>query len=88
MGVTIKVTPILRQYTDNRQTIEVEGNTVIDCLKNLVAQYPDTEKWLLSNSDVPMVYPFLNKEAVLPEKLDTRISEGDIIELIPVIGGG
>jgi molybdopterin converting factor small subunit len=88
MNVTIKVTPILSQYTGNKQTVEVEGNTVFDCIQNLVARYPDTEKWLLSNSDALMICLFLNKEVILPEKLDISISEGDIIELIPVIGGG
>ena len=88
MGVIIEVTPILRQYTDNRQTVEVEGNTVLDCLKSLVNRYPDTEKWLFSNSDTPMICLFLNKEVILPEKLDKKVSEGDIIDLCPVIGGG
>ena len=88
MGVIIEITPILRQYTDNRQTLEVEGNTVLDCLKSLVNRYPDTEKWLFSNSDAPMICLFLNKEVILPEKLDTKVSEGDTIDLCPVIGGG
>ena len=88
MSVTIQVTPILRQYTGENQIVEVEGNTVLDCLKNLVCRYPDTEKWLFSNSDAPMICLFLNKEVILPEKLDTKVSEGDIIDLSPVIGGG
>jgi molybdopterin converting factor small subunit len=88
MGVTMKIPPILRQYTDNRETIEVEGATVLDCLKSLVARYPDTEKWLFSNNDSPMICLFLNKEVVLLEKLDTKVSKGDVIDLYPVIGGG
>lgn len=88
MGITIKVTPILRRYTGNRQIVEVDGNTVLDCLKNLVARYPDTEKWLFSNSEAPMICLFLNKEVILPEKLNTKVSGGDVIDLCPVIGGG
>ena len=84
----INITPILREYTDNRENVDVEGTTVLDCLKSLVARYPDTEKWLFSNSDSPMICLFLNKEVVLPEKLDTKVSKGDIIDLYPVIGGG
>lgn len=88
MSVTIKVTPTISQYTDNRETIDVEGTTVLDCLKSLAARYPDTEKWLFSNSDAPMICLFLNKKVVLPEKLDTKVSAGDILELYPVISGG
>ena len=88
MGVRIKITPILRQYTGNRETIEVEGTTVLDCLKSLVSQYPDTENWLFSKSNAPMICLFLNKEMVLLENLNKKVSEGDVIDLCPVIGGG
>ena len=88
MGVTIKVTPFFRQYTGNRVSVEVEGNTVLDCLKHLATRYPDTEQWLFSNSDAPMICLFLNKEVVLPDKMDIKVSEGDIIDLFPIIGGG
>ena len=88
MGVTIKVTPFFRQYTGNRASVETEGYTVLECLKDLAARYPDIKQWLFNNSDAPMICFFLNKEAILPEKLDTKVSEGDIINLYPVIGGG
>jgi molybdopterin converting factor small subunit len=88
MSVTIKVTPILRQYTGENKSVEVEGNTVLDCLKNLVDRYPGTEKWLFNNSDAPMICLFLNGEIILPKALDTKVSKGDIIDLCPVIGGG
>jgi molybdopterin converting factor small subunit len=79
---------MLRQYTGNRQTVKAEGSTVLDCLKNLVARYPDTEKWLFSNSGAPMICLFLNKEVILPENPDTKVTEGDVMELCPVTGGG
>lgn len=88
MGVTIKFTPFFSQYTGNMASVEVEGNTVLDCLKDLAARYPDTEQWLFGNSDAPMICLFLNKEVVLPKKLDTKVSEGDTIDICPVIGGG
>jgi molybdopterin converting factor small subunit len=88
MNVTIKVTPILRQFTDNRETVRVEGSTVRECLNSLVARYPETEKWLFSNSRAPMICLFLNKEVVMPDDLDIEVSEGDVIDLCPVIGGG
>ena len=88
MGVTIKVTPFIQQYTDNNASVETEGHTVLECLKDLAVRYPDTEQWLFSNSDAPMICLFLNKEVVLPKKLDTKVSEGDVIDICPVIGGG
>jgi molybdopterin converting factor small subunit len=88
MSITIKVTPVLRQYTGNRETVEVEGATILDCLKSLAARYAGMEKWLFSNSNAPMICFLLNNEVVLPENLDAKVSEGDVIDLCPVIGGG
>ena len=88
MNVTILITPVLREFTNNRQSIEVEGTTVRDCLNHFIAQYPGTEKWIFSNNNAPMICVFLNKEAVLPENLDRSVSEGDVIDLSPVVGGG
>lgn len=88
MNVTILVTPVLRQYTNNRKSIEVEGTTVRDCLNSFVARYPDTEKWIFSDNNAPMICLFLNKEVVLPENLDKIVSEGDVIDLLAVVAGG
>jgi molybdopterin synthase sulfur carrier subunit len=88
MSVTLKITPVLRQFTDNQETVQVEGTTVRECLNSLVARYPGTEKWLFSKSSAPMICIFLNREVVMPEDLDTNVSAGDVIDLCPVIGGG
>jgi molybdopterin converting factor small subunit len=88
MKVTILITPVLRPFTENKKSVKVEGNTVRDCLKHLVARYPQTEKWILANPDAPLICMFLNKEAVLPDALDSKVNEGDVIDLSPVVAGG
>ena len=86
MAVTIIVTPVLRQFTDNQQSVEVEGTTVRECLKHFIARYPDTEKLVFAIS--PMVCIFLNKEVVLFDNFDEKVAEGDVIDLSPVVAGG
>ena len=86
MAVTILVTPVLRQFTDNQQSVEVEGTTVRECLNHFIARYPDTEKWVFAN--LPMVCIFLNKKVVLFNNLDEKVAEGDVIDLSPVVAGG
>jgi molybdopterin converting factor small subunit len=88
MNVTILVTPVLSQYTNNRKSIKVEGTTVRDCLNSFVARYPEIEKWIFSDNNAPMTCLFLNKEVVLPENLDKIVSEGDVIDLLSVVAGG
>ena len=86
MAVTILVTPILRQFTDNQQSVEVEGTTVRECLNHFISRYPDTEKWIFANS--PVVCIFLNMKLVLFNNLDEKVAEGDVIDLSPVVAGG
>ena len=88
MTVTILITPVLRPYTGNRQSVKVEGTTVHDCLNRLVARYPETEKWIFGSSNAPLICIFLNKEVVLSNNLEKNVSEGDVIDLSPVVAGG
>jgi molybdopterin converting factor small subunit len=88
MSVTILITPVLRPFTEDKNPVEVEGNTVRDCLKHLVARYPQTENWIFANPDAPLICIFLNKEAVLPDALDSKVNEGDVIDLSAVVAGG
>jgi len=88
MTVPILITPVLRPFTENQKSVKVEGNTVRDCLQRLVARYPQTKKWIFANPDAPLVCVFLNKEAVLPDNLDNKVNEGDVIDLSLVVAGG
>jgi len=88
MTVTILITPVLRPFTDNRKSVEVKGKTVRECLKQFVACFPGSEKWIFANPDAPMICMFLNKEAVLPDDLDRKVTNGDVIDLSPVVAGG
>jgi sulfur-carrier protein len=88
MLVTILITMVLRPFTENKKSVEVEGTTVRDCLKQLVDRYPETKKWIFANPGAPMICIFLNKEAVLPDSLDRKVNEGDVIDLSPVVAGG
>jgi molybdopterin converting factor small subunit len=84
----IKIAQILQQYTDNKEIVSVEGSTIRECLNNLVKQYPETRKWIPDANKISMIIVLLNKELVLPDKMDQKVSPTDKIELVPVIAGG
>lgn len=50
MSITVKIGPILYQYTNNRGIAEVNGNTVAECLDDLGKQFPGIEKGLFSEN--------------------------------------
>lgn len=91
MGVTIKMTGLLREYTKSRGIIEVNGRTVGECLDDLIRQYPDTIKWLFDRNGVLLVLIRINNEDTAihhREGLNRPITDGDEMNLYLVLGGG
>lgn len=92
MGVTVKIGPILYQYTDDRGIVEVEGRTVAECLDNLAKEFPGIEKALFSNNGKLLHYVgiWINGEDSYPEELAKPVKDGDEIYVTytAAVGGG
>jgi sulfur carrier protein ThiS len=88
MSLQVRLAQVLQQYTDNQETVAVDGSTVRDCLNDLVIKYPDIKRWIFDANNVPMVIVLLNGEVVLPDELDKPITLTDKIELYHMIAGG
>ncbi|MCK4274858.1 MAG: hypothetical protein KAW90_08180, partial [Dehalococcoidales bacterium] len=48
MSVEIELSSIFASFTDNQLNIKAEGNTVGECLNDLIGQFPKLEKMLLN----------------------------------------
>jgi molybdopterin synthase sulfur carrier subunit len=87
----LKVTPLMRYYTDNHAESPVDGGTVIEALKDAVEKYPalkvhvfDSEGKLRRHINV-----FVNDENIRDLKgLETELKEDDRITLLASISGG
>jgi molybdopterin converting factor small subunit len=88
MTVKIKIAQVLRQYTDEKEIVEVDGSTVKQCLQNLINKYPETQKWIFDSNNAPRVIVLLNKSVVMPNQLDKAVADTDKIDLVPMIAGG
>lgn len=81
----------LRQYTDKRDSVELEGATVGELLNALTTQYAELRRHLFTDEgklrNFVNVYVndedirYLNKEA-------TPVKEGDTVSIVPSIAGG
>ena len=69
---------------------EVNGNTVGECLKHLVKQFPGIEKELFDkNGKLDSSYDiYVNGESTYPERLAKSVKDGDELSIILIIGGG
>jgi molybdopterin synthase sulfur carrier subunit len=82
----------LRSFTDKKETVSVEANTVAEGLAALTAAYPAMQQNLYSPEGKlrSFVNVYLNDEDVryLPGKEDTAVSANDELTIIPSIAGG
>jgi MoaD family protein len=88
---TVKIPPVLRQHTGGEPELNLEGSTVGEVLRALAAVHPATRDQLLSPEDELNRYVnvYLNDEDVrVLDGLDTAISDGDTVVILPAMAGG
>jgi MoaD family protein len=88
---TIRIPPVLRAQTGGQPEVEVSGSTVGEVLRALTAEHPDTESQLFGGDGDLNRYVniYLNDEDVRVLKgLDTEVSDGDTVVILPAMAGG
>ena len=90
MTVKMKISPTLYHFAEGQNVVEVNGSTIGECLKDLVAKFPDLEKNLLNQQGVLHEYLeiYVNRVRVNPGSYDGYVKDGDELYIIPVIDGG
>ena len=91
MPVEVRIPTVFRKFTDNRPVVEVAGGTVADVIEQLEARHPGLKEQLITGEGE--LHRFVNvyvndEDARYLEKLDTRVSEGDTVSLLPSVAGG
>jgi molybdopterin synthase sulfur carrier subunit len=88
---TLKIPTPLRYYTDGQAEVTVSGSNVAAAMRNLVEQYPMLEQHLYNGKGElrAFVNLFLGENNIKDlQGLETPLSEGDSLRLIPSIAGG
>jgi molybdopterin synthase sulfur carrier subunit len=87
---TIRIPPILRPEAGGNRTVEMPGATVREVLDGLIAAYPTLRDRVYDGDDLPQ---FLNvfvdgSDVRLFEGLDTKVTDGTTVILLPAVAGG
>ena len=90
MSIKIHIHVTHRRHTNGQKTLEVEGNTVAEALKNFVAQYPGMKKELFDKNGKLLHYIeiYLNKVSAYPGELEKPLKDGDELQIITFLAGG
>ena len=86
MSIKVLVPSLLYKYTDNKDVVEVTGDTVQDCIDALRDRYPELERWLYRGGKVAtFVHIGLNNKKA---SVDDTVKDGDELKIMLATGGG
>ena len=91
MAVEVRIPTVFRRFTDNEAVLNVEGGTIADVIDQIDARHPGFKEQLMTGEGE--LHRFINiyvndEDARYLEKLDTKVSEGDTVSLLPSVAGG
>jgi len=89
--VDVRLPTVLRSQTGGQSTVEVDGSTIGEVLKALVAQFPGISGQLLNEDGTlhRFVNVYVNDDDVrYLALLETPVSDGDEVSILPAVAGG
>lgn len=91
MAIDVIIPTPLRGMTNNLDTVQAEGATIIDVIDNLNKQFPGIKERLADDQGNlrRFVNIYINGEDVrFLEDKATPVKDGDEISIVPAIAGG
>jgi sulfur-carrier protein len=89
--VEVKIPTVFRKFTDGEPVVELDPGTIGELVDQLDRRYPGMRGQLLTEGG--QLHRFVNvyvndEDARYLDKLDTRVTEGDTVSLLPSVAGG
>ncbi len=90
MSVRVNIHQNLQDFTNGQVIAEVTGNTVGECLYDLVQQFPGIETRLFDKKGKLLNYVdiYVNLESSFPKELAMPVKDGDELSITLLIVGG
>jgi molybdopterin synthase sulfur carrier subunit len=91
MAIEVKIPTILRTYTGGAKSVEASGSTLAGLFDDLDANHPGLKGRLVTDDGGlhRFVNVYVNDEDVrFTGSLDTALSDGDSVTILPAVAGG
>jgi len=91
VAVEIRLPTVLRPHAGGQATVKANGATLGAALEDLVLQFPQLKDQVITSDGTlhKFVNIYKNDEDVrYLDKLDTTVSDGDVISILPAVAGG
>ena len=87
---SVRIPPTLREVTGGEREVAAEGDTVRELLEDLMGRFPGLRTQLVEDGDIaPFVNVYVGGEDVRTlDGLDTEVTPGSTVILLPAMAGG
>ena len=89
--ISVRLPTVLRPAAAGQSVVTIGGDTVGDVVAGLVADYPALQSNLIDDDGSlrKFVNVYLNDEDIrFLDKLDTAVTDGDDVTILPAVAGG
>jgi MoaD family protein len=87
----VRLPTVLRKHAGGQATVQANGDTLGDAVGDLVRQFPGLAGQVVTEDGTlhRFVNVYVNDDDVrYLQKLDTKLTEGDVISILPAVAGG
>jgi molybdopterin converting factor small subunit len=91
MAVEVRLPTVLRQHAGGQASVKANGGTLGEVFDDLLRQFPLLQGQLVTEdgSMHKFINVYLNDDDVrYLEKLDTKVTDDDVISILPAVAGG
>ncbi len=94
MAIEVRIPTILRTYTEGSKSVDGSGTTLSEVIEHLDSNHPGIKDRLVEAKDGDLdlrrfINVYVNDEDVrFTGGLDTSVSDGDQVVVLPAVAGG
>lgn len=90
MAIEVKLAANLQKLVGGKKSVSATGSTVGEVIDDLESRHPGIKETIMVDGQIHrFVNIYLNDEDIrFLEQLDTRLSEGDTLSVLPALAGG
>jgi MoaD family protein len=91
VSVQVKIPTVLRKHTDGQALLEASGKTIGQLVEDIAGRFPEFKAKVVG--DDGKLHRFINvyandEDIRYLEGLDTKVSDGDVVSILPAVAGG
>ncbi len=90
MAVEVRIPTILRTYTGGAKAVDGSSGTLADAIDSVESGQPGIKERIVEGADLRrFINVYVNDEDVrFLDGLDTSVSDGDVVVVLPAVAGG